>query len=454
MAIQDFSAAYTAVDVETPNRYGRSICSIGIVHVEPGAEPVCLHYLVNPEDEFDGINISIHGIHPEDVEREKTFPQVWEEISPWFSNGILLAHNAVFDLSVIQRSLERYELPVPDLYYVCTLQKARRHISEEAFGNHRLDTLCEGLALPLEQHHNALSDAYACAALFEYLKSHFGCDESDLRAFRSAPQAVHHDKDAQAEKALNTLHGLLLGVGFDRKILPVENQILLFWLKENQHSANGDILACRRQLQSALEDGIITQCEHESLLGLSKAAASCGAQYCITTQATQLLMGVLNGIGCDNRINDLEAERLLDWMDDYSYMRGFYPYDKVFYALTPMMADRHIDSDEEAKLLEMIDQILHPVHLEQAIEYEGNAFCLTGDFTHGSKEEIGALIESRGGTIAKGVSKKVQYVVVGGAGSEKWSYGNYGNKVRKALELIEQGCGIRIVGEDGLFDDG
>ena len=68
---------YTAIDVETPNRYSRSICSIGLVHVDESGEPVRLHYLVNPDDDFDAINISIHGIRPEDVENEPTLDAIW-----------------------------------------------------------------------------------------------------------------------------------------------------------------------------------------------------------------------------------------------------------------------------------------------------------------------------------------------------------------------------------------
>ncbi|MEG0834691.1 MAG: exonuclease domain-containing protein [Christensenellaceae bacterium] len=453
MIDKSFATAYTAVDVETSNHYGRSICSIGLVHVEPGAKPVCRHYLVNPEDEFDGMNISIHGIRPSDVEGALTLPQIWEEISPWFSNGILLAHNATFDLSVIQRSLERYELPAPDMYYICTLQKARKHISKDVFGDHKLNTLCNGLNIPLEHHHNAFDDAIACASLFEYLREHFGCDASDVKAFRAPARTDQHDNDAVAEKALNTLHGLLLGIGYDRKILPMEMDVLKVWLHDQRYSANSDIRICCKQLKSALEDEVITKEEYECLLGLSKAAAMCKAQFCITTQATQLLMGILDGVSCDGNINDEEAKRLLGWMEEYQYLRGFYPYDKIFDTLTPMMEDHHLDRSEQSMLLDMIDRILHLVDMNTRIQYDGSAFCLTGNFMHGNKEEIGAMIESRGGSVANGVSKKIQYVVVGGAGSEKWAFGNYGSKVKKALKLIEQGCALQVVGEESLFDD-
>ena len=174
---------FTAIDVETPNRYSRSICSIGLVHVDEAGEPIRLHYLVNPEDDFDGINISIHGIRPEYVENEPTLATIWPEIEPYFSDGLVVAHNALFDLPVMRRALERHEIYAEHWRYLCTLEKARRHIPKDAFGSHKLDALCEGLGIALESHHNALCDALACANLYEYLRARYGCIASEIKVY-------------------------------------------------------------------------------------------------------------------------------------------------------------------------------------------------------------------------------------------------------------------------------
>ena len=44
------------------------------------------------------------------------------------------------------------------------------------------------------------------------------------------------------------------------------------------------------------------------------------------------------------------------------------------------------------------------------------------------------------------------YVVVGALGSPDWSNGNYGSKIKKAMELKESGKPIRIITEEQLFD--
>ena len=176
--------SFTAVDVETPNRFSRSICSIGIVRVEGGGEPVRLHYLVNPCDDFDAANIAIHGIRPEDVEGEPGLNALWPAIEPYFTDCLLIAHNALFDLPVIRKALLREDLYAENWRYICTLEQSRKHIPKSAFGSHRLNDLCAGLDIPLAHHHNALDDALACANLYEYLRMHYGVSQRDIKRYR------------------------------------------------------------------------------------------------------------------------------------------------------------------------------------------------------------------------------------------------------------------------------
>ncbi|MBQ9857766.1 MAG: exonuclease, partial [Oscillospiraceae bacterium] len=84
-----------AFDVETPNHFNNSICSIGIAIIENGRVVENQHYLVDPEADFDYQNIMIHGIYPEDVYGAPTFPQLWQLLAPVMRSGILCAHNAV-----------------------------------------------------------------------------------------------------------------------------------------------------------------------------------------------------------------------------------------------------------------------------------------------------------------------------------------------------------------------
>ena len=188
--------SYLALDVETPNARADALCSIGVVYKEYGQTVFEREYLVDPETHFDPFNIDIHGITPSMVYDAPTFPEVWGEIAPYALRMPVLAHSATFDLSVISRTLQRYELPAPVFSYICTCRLARRHIEKERFGNHRLNTLCEGLMLPLIRHHNALYDAQACAALFDLLLDKYGVDEKDVLQY---PPVKHAGKRSRAE---------------------------------------------------------------------------------------------------------------------------------------------------------------------------------------------------------------------------------------------------------------
>ena len=55
-----------------------------------------------------------------------------------------------------------------------------------------------------------------------------------------------------------------------------------------------------------------------------------------------------------------------------------------------------------------------------------------------------------GGAASKTITKKVSYLVVGGAGSADWKFGKYGRKVEKALEYRAKGIDIEVIEETWL----
>ena len=162
------SDTYVAFDVETPNHRNDRMSAIGVVVVEDGEQTQHLYTLVDPECGFDAFNIQLTGITPRMVRSQPTFPALWELLRPMLEKGVLCAHNAVFDLGVLSRCLHDYGIEwKARADYVCTCQIGRRLIPEAP--NHKLNTLADLLRIPL-QHHNALSDARACAALLQYYR--------------------------------------------------------------------------------------------------------------------------------------------------------------------------------------------------------------------------------------------------------------------------------------------
>ena len=172
---------YIVFDVETPNRYNNRMSAIGISIVEDGMIQDEFYSLVDPEQPFDWFNTVLTGINEETVFDAPTFPELWERIEPLMSSGVLVAHNAGFDLGVLRRCLRGYEIEwKPTVKGLCTVVMGRRLLPGIS---HRLNDMCEYYGIPLN-HHQADSDSHACAEiLLRYMKS--GADpEKYIRTYK------------------------------------------------------------------------------------------------------------------------------------------------------------------------------------------------------------------------------------------------------------------------------
>ncbi len=159
---------FIAFDVETPNYRNNRMSAIGITVIEDSNIVDEYYSLINPETHFDRFNIQLTGISEETVADAPTFPEVWEEIEPIMSSGLLVAHNAVFDMSVLKKCLRDYDIDwKPYIRYVCTVQTGRRLLPGIS---HRLNDMCGYYGIDLE-HHHAASDSRACGEiLLRYLE--------------------------------------------------------------------------------------------------------------------------------------------------------------------------------------------------------------------------------------------------------------------------------------------
>ena len=169
-------SSFIAFDVETPNRFNNRMSAIGITVIEDGRLVKDYYTLVNPETYFDYFNTQLTGISEESVQASPTFPEVWREIEPIMSGGLIVAHNAVFDMGVLKKCLTAYGIEwKPYVRYICTVQMGRRLLPGIS---HRLNDLCAYYGIELE-HHHAASDSRACAQiLLHYLE-----DGADVRQF-------------------------------------------------------------------------------------------------------------------------------------------------------------------------------------------------------------------------------------------------------------------------------
>lgn len=154
-------SVFVAVDFEIANRAPISACAVGLVRVEGGRTVARERFLIQPPTrEFTFT--PIHGLSWADVAQAPTFPEVLPEMAAfWEGADFLAAHNARFDRAVLRACCEAWTLAHPSQDWVCTVDVARRVWDLRPTG---LAHCARFLCVPLD-HHEALSDANACAEI-------------------------------------------------------------------------------------------------------------------------------------------------------------------------------------------------------------------------------------------------------------------------------------------------
>ena len=149
---------FTAIDFETAQGNRTSICQVGLVRVENGKISKEISFLVQPPGNYYWERFTdIHGITPEVTASVPTFDKLWHLIEPLITNQQVVAHNGFsFDFNVLEKTLEYYGMETPEYKKYCTCN---------IYNRQALNTLCEEYDIPLH-HHEALSDARACAELY------------------------------------------------------------------------------------------------------------------------------------------------------------------------------------------------------------------------------------------------------------------------------------------------
>lgn len=153
---------FVSLDFETANSSRSSACSLGIVEVMNGRIITEQSWLINPKQHFDRINIGIHGITPEMVANKPTFKELWPTILQYIQGKSVVAHNASFDMSVLRYCLDADSLKYPSFDYFCTYLLSKGLLQN--MPSHKLNIIAEHYGIELD-HHDALSDARAAAAL-------------------------------------------------------------------------------------------------------------------------------------------------------------------------------------------------------------------------------------------------------------------------------------------------
>lgn len=149
---------FVAIDFETADST-RFPCQMGIVVVRNGEITERREFLIKPPgNKYSASCIRVHKITPYDTINCKEFPELWPEIKEYLRCELVVAHNISFDLDVLIKAIEYYDLAyVPILGTRCTCR---------LYNDRKLSDVASAVGIVCEKAHNALSDAEVCAKVF------------------------------------------------------------------------------------------------------------------------------------------------------------------------------------------------------------------------------------------------------------------------------------------------
>ncbi len=154
---------FIAIDVETANPDLASICQIGLATFRDGSAATTWGRLVNPEDDFDPVNVAIHGITHEVVRREPTLPKLFTKLQECLTGEIVVCHTA-FDRLSLARAAEKYQLPAINCTWLDSAKVVRRTWPAHAHSGYGLGNIAKSLGIVFK-HHDAQEDARAAGEI-------------------------------------------------------------------------------------------------------------------------------------------------------------------------------------------------------------------------------------------------------------------------------------------------
>jgi BRCT domain type II-containing protein len=270
---------------------------------------------------------------------------------------------------------------------------------------------------------------------------------------------------ANIEKAISSLHGILLGITADSKLKPAEHAFLNLWLKTHEDiSIDPDIIDIVDVLNDVLEDGIIDENEHDDLFCLINDVNDIrGFNEPGRHNQINQLLGLLQGISADDEINEREIDALVIWLNANQQILEQWPASVVASKLCDILEDGIITEDEKRDLLLTVQKITGNHFCETGdvtdnttecfddiseIPHDNIGFCFTGKFKSGSRKTVESQAQNLGAITTKDVLLTTQFVVIGTLASRDWKFQSHGRKIEKAMLLKEKGHEIYVISEE------
>lgn len=279
---------------------------------------------------------------------------------------------------------------------------------------------------------------------------------------------------ARADKAINTLKGILLGIISDKQINETEINELKNWADNHKNLIKRNPF---REFMVIINEMVTSNIPAtdtlEDLFWLCQKYEGDNYYYNTVTTDLQTLQGICHGILADGIINENEVQELEEWLEQNSHLSNYYPYDEIRSLILTIVSDGKIEEEEililkaylkqfvaleNNEVVAQIDKETFDIKIsghctsDPDIQIDGKSFCVTGVLKSGNRKDIEKIITDMGGITTISVTKKTDYLIVGDNGNPAWAFACYGRKVEKALEMRKSGHQICLVHEFDFMD--
>lgn len=279
---------------------------------------------------------------------------------------------------------------------------------------------------------------------------------------------------ARADKAINSLKGILLGINLDQEVNEKEINELQKWTISHRELINRNPF---KEFMTIIEETVSNNIPAtetiEDLYWLCQKYENDNFYYNGVTSDLQILQGICHGILADGVIDEKEIYDLEKWLEENVHLSTYYPYDEIRSLILSIISDGKIDEEEKLVLKAYINQFVNLENKEiekqinretndinisghctsdPKIELDGKTFCITGVLKSGNRASLENMISNLGGIPTKSLTKKTDYLIVGDNGNPAWAFACYGRKVEKALDLRKNGHKISLIHEFDFMD--
>jgi NAD-dependent DNA ligase len=181
------------------------------------------------------------------------------------------------------------------------------------------------------------------------------------------------------------------------------------------------------------------------------------------------LIGLSKGLLADGKLDQSEAEFLQTWLVQNRQATNNPIILNLLDKVDSMLEDGVLDNEESVELMGLLRRISGerselgelaktstlPINDPMpTISFEGHSFLFTGTCAFGTRKQCQEIIESLGGINAKGVTKSLNYLILGTYVTDSWAHESFGRKIEKAINYRDNGVPLANVTEEHWASSG